>query len=66
MTAPLINEAHAIAFFVYGATKANAVYEVLEGEIDFEIYPAQLIIPEEEKVYWFLDRDAAKNLSSLA
>jgi len=64
MTAPLINEAHAIAFFVYGATKANAVYEVLEGEIDFEIYPAQLIIPDEEKVYWFLDRDAAKNLSS--
>jgi 6-phosphogluconolactonase len=66
MTAPLINDAHAIAFFVYGATKANAVYEVLEGEKDFETYPAQLIIPEEGKVNWFLDRDAAKNLRSIA
>jgi len=66
MTAPLINEARAIAFLVYGATKANAVSEVLEGEKDFETYPAQLIIPEEGKVYWFLDGDAAKNLTSIA
>ena len=66
MTAALINEAHAIAFLVYGATKANAVYEVLEGGKDFETYPAQLIIPEEGKVHWFLDEDAAKNLRSIA
>ena len=62
----LINEAHAIAFLVYGASKANAAYEVLEGERDFETYPAQLIIPEEGMVNWFLDEDAAKNLSSIA
>lgn len=62
MTAALINEAPAIAFLVYGASKVNAVYEVLEGEKDFQTYPAQLIIPEEGTVLWFLDEDAAKNL----
>ena len=64
MTAALINEAHAIAFLVYGAAKATAVYEVIEGKKDFETYPAQLIVPEEGKVHWFLDANAAKNLSS--
>jgi 6-phosphogluconolactonase len=62
MTAPLINEAHAIAFLVYGETKANAVYEVLEGEKDFETYPAQLINSEDGTMHWFLDEDAAKKL----
>src|SRR4030095_11608139 len=62
MTAPLINEAHAIAFLVYGDSKANAVYEVLEGEKDFEAYPAQLINSEDGTMHWFLGEDAAKNL----
>ena len=62
MTAPLINEAHAIAFLVYGETKANAVFEVLEGEKNFETYPAQLINSEDGAMHWFLDEDAAKNL----
>ena len=62
MTAPLINEAHAVAFLVYGETKANAVFEVLEGEKNFERYPAQLINSEDGMVHWFLDEDAAKNL----
>jgi 6-phosphogluconolactonase len=63
MTAALINEAHAIAFLVYGEAKANAVHNVLEGEKDFETYPAQLIIPEEGVMHWFLDEDAVKNLN---
>jgi len=66
ITAALINEAHAIAFLVYGPAKATAVYEVLEGGKNFETYPAQLIIPEEGQLDWFLDEDAAKNLSSIA
>jgi 6-phosphogluconolactonase len=65
MTAGLINEAHAVAFLVYGAAKANAVYEVLEGEKKFETYPAQLINSEEGIVHWFLDEDAAENLRSI-
>jgi 6-phosphogluconolactonase len=62
MTDALINEAHAIAFLVYGEAKAMAVHNVLEGEKDFETYPAQLISPEEGILHWFLDEDAAKNL----
>jgi 6-phosphogluconolactonase len=63
MTAALINEAHAIAFLVYGEAKAIAVHNVLEGEKDFETYPAQLVAPEEGTIHWFLDKDAAKNLN---
>jgi len=65
MTAALINEAYNIAFLVYGEVKARAVHEVLEGKKDFATYPAQLIIPEEGMVHWFLDGDAAKNLRSI-
>ena len=62
MTTALINEAHAIAFLVYGDAKAKAVHDVLEGEKDFETYPAQLISPEEGVLHWFLGEDAAKYL----
>jgi len=62
MTAALINEAHAIAFLVYGAAKAKAVHNVLEGEKDFETYPAQLITPEDGVTDWFLDEEAAQSL----
>lgn len=62
MTAPLINQARNIAFLVYGKPKAEAVYHVLEGEYDFEKYPAQLIIPEQGNLHWYLDKDAASLL----
>jgi 6-phosphogluconolactonase len=63
MTAPLINEAWSIAFLVFGESKANAVRQVLEGEKNEEIYPAQLIHPEDGSVNWFLDESAARLLS---
>jgi 6-phosphogluconolactonase len=62
MTAALINEAHAIAFLVYGDGKAKALHNVLEGKKDFETYPAQLISPEDGVLHWFVDEEAAKNL----
>jgi len=65
MTAALINEAHAIAFLVYGNAKAKALHNVLEGTKDFETYPAQLISPEDGVLHWFLDEDAAKNTSPI-
>lgn len=66
MTAPLINEANAISFLVYGENKANAVKQVLEGGNNQEQYPAQLIHPEEGIVDWFLDEAAARLLSSIS
>jgi len=59
LTAPLINEAHNIAFLVYGESKAKAVQEVLKGKRDIENYPAQLIETEMGALDWFLDEAAA-------
>lgn len=59
MTAPLINEAHKIAFLVYGKSKAEAVRHVLKDEKNTDIYPAQLIQPLDGTVNWFLDKEAA-------
>lgn len=62
MTAPLINEAHAIAFLVYGQSKAAAVNHVLKGGKNIERYPAQLIQPLDGTVNWFLDAAAASGM----
>lgn len=59
MTAPLINQAKAIAFLVYGAAKAGAVQQVLEGEQNITKYPAQLVQPQQGHAHWFLDEEAA-------
>jgi len=65
LTAPLINEAQAISFFVYGESKAEAVKQVLEGEKNYDEYPAQLIHPEDGTVDWFLDEAAGKLLAKV-
>jgi 6-phosphogluconolactonase len=62
LTAPLINQAHAIAFLVYGADKGAAVQSVINGARDIEEYPAQLIAPTEGALHWFLDEAAAAKL----
>lgn len=62
MTAPLINDAHHIAFLVYGNGKAEAVHHILKGERNIELYPAQLIQPLDGTVNWFMDTEAAKNV----
>lgn len=63
MTAPLINQAHHIAYLVYGETKAIAVHHVIEDKKDIENYPAQLISPLNGDLQWFLDKPAASGLS---
>lgn len=59
MTAPLINEAHKIAFLVYGKSKAVAVQQVIKGNSNIDLYPAQLIQPLDGTVNWFMDKAAA-------
>lgn len=58
-TAPLINAAHNVAFLVYGASKAAAVYHILKDPLNIEEYPAQLIHPDLGDLYWFMDEGAA-------
>jgi 6-phosphogluconolactonase len=62
LTAPLINQARAIAFLVYGAGKAEAVQQILEQDRDINQFPAQLIEPSSGDLEWFLDEAAAKEL----
>ena len=64
MTAPLINQAHHIAYLVYGDGKAEAVHHVIEDKTDIENYPAQLIKPKDGDLQWFLDHRAAAQLKS--
>ena len=61
-TAPLINNAHHIAFLVYGAGKAEAVKHILEDPKDIQQYPAQLI--QGKDLQWFLDEPAASKLEN--
>ena len=63
-TAPLINNAHHIAFLVYGKTKAIAVQHVIEGKKDIQNSPAQLIAPVTGQLLWFLDKAAATGIQT--
>jgi len=51
-----------VAFLVYGDSKAKAVHHIIEDEKDFENFPAQLIVPLEGNLEWFLDTGAASQL----
>jgi 6-phosphogluconolactonase len=64
MTAQLINQAHHIAFLVYGQSKALAVHHVIEDKKDIENYPAQLIKTQNGDLQWFLDHGAASQLKN--
>lgn len=62
LTAPCINQAAAIAFLVYGPSKTEAVWHVLEGGQNIQEYPAQLIRPNGGSLHWFLDEAAASRI----
>jgi 6-phosphogluconolactonase len=62
LTAPLINEAHAIVFLVYGKSKAQAVKHVIKDKRNIDLYPAQLIQPLDGTVNWFLDKQAVSDI----
>ncbi len=63
LTAPVVNAASAVVFFVSGAAKAPALQQVIEGKYDPTVYPAQVIQPLSGKLYWWVDEAAAKNLT---
>lgn len=62
MTAPLINNSRHVAFLTYGAGKANAIQAVLEEPKNILEYPAQLIVPINGQLHWFIDTEAASKL----
>jgi 6-phosphogluconolactonase len=63
LTAPIVNLASNICFIVAGADKSPAVREIIEGEWNPDLYPAQVIKPVKGKMFWFMDAAAAAELS---
>lgn len=61
----LINAAHNVFFMVTGEDKAKTLKQVLEGPIDPGNLPSQLIDPLEGELLWFIDQEAAAELSEV-
>jgi 6-phosphogluconolactonase len=64
LTAPFINQARQVVVLTFGQKKADALYEILEGERNPAKYPAQLIEPLNGEILWFVDEAAAQHLTA--
>lgn len=58
LTYPVINHARVVAFLVSGESKAQALRQVLRGELDVNTYPAQGIAPKDGQLLWMVDEPA--------
>lgn len=63
LTTPALNAARQTLFLVSGSTKAERLWQVLEGPRDPHQLPAQLIQPARGAVTWFVDQGAASRLT---
>lgn len=63
LTAPIINQAELVLFQVTGSGKAAVLATILNGSAVSPLYPAQLIRPKLGSLRWFVDREAARNLT---
>jgi hypothetical protein len=52
-----------VLFLVNGGEKAEAVRHVLEGEASPERFRARLVCPTHGRLFWLVDKDAARLLS---
>jgi 6-phosphogluconolactonase len=59
VTPPVINNASRVMFLVAGASKAQAVWDILKGPRDIDKFPAQVVAPEHGELIWLLDKAAA-------
>lgn len=62
MTPRILNRARAIIFLVGGQDKAEVLKEVLEGPLDTDRLPSQLIQSDEGTLTWFVDGAAGSRL----
>lgn len=59
LTAPVVNKSSAVAFMVTGEKKSETLREVMKGQYRPEVYPSQVIKPENGNLHWFVDEKAA-------
>jgi 6-phosphogluconolactonase len=62
LTVPAINAAAQVWFLVAGQSKAETLCTVLQGPRQPQIYPAQLVQPDEGELVWLVDEAAASLL----
>lgn len=63
LTHSVANKARCVTFLATGEKKAVVLKEVLEGVRNVDLYPSQIIQPEQGELHWFVDRSAASKLS---
>jgi 6-phosphogluconolactonase len=66
MTAPVVNAARQVVFLVSGAGKADRLAAVLDGPVDVDLLPSQIIRPVAGGPVWLIDEAAAANLAKLS
>jgi 6-phosphogluconolactonase len=59
LTPIVLNAAADVLFLVSGADKAAMLHRVLDGPIDPDALPAQIVAPHHGELRWLVDRDAA-------
>ncbi len=62
LTPKVFNQAREIWFLVTGAGKAETLRNVIKGERNLELYPAQRIQPVNGNLVWMIDKAAGKFL----
>jgi 6-phosphogluconolactonase len=65
MTAPVVNAARQVVFLVGGAGKAERLAAVLDGPVNVDLLPSQIIRPISGGPVWLIDEAAAANLAKL-
>lgn len=63
LTPPVINNARQVVFLVGGAGKAGRLAEVLDGPVDVDRLPSQVVRPRSGDLIWLVDRAAAADLA---
>jgi 6-phosphogluconolactonase len=64
LTPDVINNAANIVFLVAGADKAEILSTVLQGDLESQKYPSQMIRPVRGKLTWLMDNAAGRLLTS--
>ncbi len=64
LTAPVLCAAREVIFMVVGDSKAPALEQVLQGPLNVNEYPAQLLRQTQGRVTWYVDRAAAAKMSA--
>ncbi|MCJ7467873.1 MAG: 6-phosphogluconolactonase [Maribacter sp.] len=64
ITGNIINNAQAVVFLVTGADKAQKVTQIVKKLPGYAAYPASLVAPKSGALWWFLDAESAKGITS--